>query len=366
MADNILTLALAWTAIDLLEYLNTLRLVRAPAAAERAVIALTFRAAGTGVALWAAVVNAAAGGAVALQETSPDAWLFLLLAVGLRLGVIPLHLPFREDVTLRRGMGSALRLTAAATSLVMLARLPAGALEAPLLPALLVLVALAALYAGWKWLSLPDELNARPYWIIGTSALSLAAALRGGPQGSAAWGAALVLFGGLSFLYSARRRSGSRACWPAWRSSCSRCRSRSRQPAGRGTSPCQPCSGRSSWPPMPCSSPGACGICSAAEKPRLGNCRAGRNRPYPLGLGVLALTLLVTGVWGWPGGLHVGRWRVSLLLTVLALLTGAAFWRLRRFAPGAQIPLCGCRNRPFALRPGAGIPGRGAVAACTG
>lgn len=337
MADNILTMALAWTAIDLLEYLNTLRLVRTPAVAERAVVALTFRAAGTGFALWAAVVSAAGGKLVALQETPPEAWLFLLLAVGLRLGVIPLHLPFREDVTLRRGMGSALRLTAAATSLVVLARLPAGALEPPLLPALLLLVALAALYAGWKWLSLPDELNARPYWIIGMSALSLAAALRGSPQGSAAWGTALVLFGGLSFLYSARQVWFTRLLaglalfllslpftltatgwegnfplpavfWPLFLAAHAMLTAGYLRHLFR--------SGETSFGALP----------------------RWAQSAYPLGLGVLALTLLLVGVWGWPGGGQIGVWQVSLLLTALAVLTGTVFWRLRRFAARAESP----------------------------
>lgn len=329
MANNILTLALTWTALDLLEYLNTLRMARTPAVAERAVVALTFRAAGTGFALWAAVVSAAAGSSVSLQETPPEAWLFLLLAVGLRLGVIPLHLPFREDVALRRGIGSALRLTAAATSLVVLARLPDGAIESPLLPALLLLVALAALYAGWKWLSLPDELNARPYWIIGMSALSLAAALRGSQQGSAAWGTALVLFGGLSFLYSARQVWFSRLLAglvvfllslpftltaTGW----------------EGNFPLPALF----WPLfLTAHAMLTAGylrhVFRSGETP-FGELPRWAQSAYPLGLGVLALTLLLTGLWGWPGGLQIGVWQVALLLTVLALLMGAAFWRVRQ------------------------------------
>lgn len=330
MADNVLTLALVWTAIDLLEYLNTLRIARTPSVNERAVVSLSFRAAGTGFALWAAVVGAAEGGLASLQETSPQAWLFLLLAAGLRLGVIPLHLPYREDPALRRGIGSSLRLTAAATSLVMLARLPAGTLEGPLLLFLLFLVALAALYAGWKWLSLPDELNARPYWIIGMSALALAAALRGNPQGSAAWGAALVLFGGLSFLYSSRQVWFTRLL------------------VGMSlfllslpfTLTASGWTGSFPWPglfwPLFVSAHAMLvagyvrhlfrrGDTPFEELPRWA------QAAYPVGLGILVLTILLTGLWGWPGSLQIGAWGISLLLTGLAALVGAGFGRLGRF-----------------------------------
>jgi hypothetical protein len=59
---------------------------------------------------------------------------------------------------------------------------------------------LALLYGAWQWLSAPDELLARPYWLIGMGSLSLLAALRGSQAGSVAWGVGLILYGGLVFL----------------------------------------------------------------------------------------------------------------------------------------------------------------------
>lgn len=329
MADNILTLALAWTAIDLLEYLNTLRISQSPSLNERAVISFSFRAAGTGFAMWAAVVSAAGGQLASLEETPPQAWLFMLLAVGLRLGVIPLRLAYREDPGLRRGIGSSLRLTAAATSLVVLARLPVGVLDETLLPFLLALVALAAVYAGWKWLSLPDEISARPYWIIGMGALSLAAALRGSPEGSAAWGAALVLFGGLSFLYSSRQAWFTRLFaglalfllslpftltatgwmgnfpisglfWPLFLSAHAMLVAGYIRHLFRG------------------------GDTPFGELPRWA------QAAYPLGLAIFVVTILLTGLWGWPGSLQVGAWVIALVMVALAGLFGLIYLRLRR------------------------------------
>ncbi len=339
MADNILTLALAWTAIDLLEYLNTLRISHSSSLNERAVISFSVRAAGTGFAMWAAVVSAAGGQLASLKETPPQAWLFMLLAVGLRLGVIPLHLAYREDPGLRRGIGSSLRLTAAATSLVVLARLPVGVVDEPLLPLLLALVALAAFYAGWKWLSLPDEISARPYWIIGMSALSLASALRGSPQGSAAWGAALVLFGGLSFLYSSRQAWFTRLFaglalfllslpftltatgwmgnfplpglfWPLFLSAHAMLVAGYIRHLFRG------------------------GDTPFGELPRWA------QAAYPLGLAIFVVTILLTGLWGWPGSLQIGAWTIALLMVALAGMVTLAYLRLHRlFTPQPKEPV---------------------------
>lgn len=329
MADNILTLALVWTAIDLLEYLNTLRISETPSLNERAVISFSFRAAGTGFALWAAVTSAAGGQSASLEETPPQAWLFLLLAVGLRLGVIPLHLPYRDDPGLRRGIGTSLRLTAAATSLVVLARSPAAGIDPSILLFLLTLVSLAALYAGWKWLSLPDELSARPYWIIGMSALSLAAALRGNPAGSAAWGAALILFGGLSFLYSVRQPWFTRL-FAGLSLSLLSLPFTLTATVWQGDFPIPALF----WPLFLAAHAMLVagylrhlfrvGETSFSELPRWS------QAAYPLGLGIFVINIILTGLWGWPGALQIGNWITAVLMLLLVGLAGLITLRLRR------------------------------------
>ena len=52
-----------------------------------------------------------------------DPMLSLLIAVGLRLGVLPLHIYYLHEPPLRRGLGSMLRFVPAAASLVLLARI---------------------------------------------------------------------------------------------------------------------------------------------------------------------------------------------------------------------------------------------------
>ncbi len=333
LADNPLTLVLGWTAIDLTEFFNTLRASDSPSLSERTVISFSIRAAGTWVALWASVISAANNQTFLFENASPQTGIFLLLAAGLRLGVLPLHLTYRSEPVLRRGFGTVLRLMTAATSLIVLARLPASALDAGTRgPILLILVGLAGLYGGWRWLVASDELSGRPFWIIGMSALSLAATLRGNPTGSAAWGAALVLFGGISFLYSSRTRWITRLL------------------AGFGilllalpfSLTASSWGGSFPWPWL------FWPIFLVAHLMLVAGYLRHLFQPgetlfeelpvwartaYPAGLGLLVLTALLAGAWGWPGARQVGAWPVAVLLIFLGSLAGFATWRFRRFAP---------------------------------
>jgi len=336
LADNPLALVLVWTAIDLTEFFNTLRTSNSASVSERAVVSFSIRAVGTGLVLWASVVGAVNGQVFLFENTPAEIGIYLLIAAGLRLGVLPLHLPYRSELVLRRGFGTSLRLTSAATSLVLLARLPASALEASYIPFLLGFVVLAALYSAWRWWSASDELAGRPYWIIGMSALSVAATLRGNSAGSAAWGVALVLFGGISFLYSARQIWFTRIL------------------AALGVLLLAlpytlTASGWLGGFPLPVlfwplfmiahlllvagyfRHLFHAGDVQFVELPRWA------QAAYPMGLGLLVITALVSSFWGWPGALQLGAWIVAL---VLALLAGLAAFFVFRFGalPSPQLP----------------------------
>jgi len=270
------------------------------------------------------------------ENTPVQIGIFLLMAAGLRLGVLPLRLPYHSEPVLRRGFGTSLRLTSAATSLVLLARLPVSALDARYVPYLLGFVALAALYSAWKWLSATDELNGRPHWIVGMSALSVAAALRGNSAGSAAWGVALVLFGGISFLYSARQVWFTRILAAlgilllalpftltasGW--------------IGEFPLPIL------FWPLFI-----AAHIMLVAGYIRhlfhtgdalFVELPSWAQAAYPIGLGILAVTALVSSVWGWSGALQQGAWVVALIILFLAGMTVFFIFRFGSFT-SPQMP----------------------------
>jgi hypothetical protein len=204
-ANNPLTLLLVWGALDLTEVITQLRSVNDPANNEKVVVAFSTKAMGIGLLLWANIVSIAGGKIFDFQSIVPGSGLYLVAAAGLRLGVLPLRLPYLSESTLRRGIGTSLRLVSAVASLVLLAHIPAGSLTSALTPFLLGLAAIAALYGGWMWLRAPDELTGRPYWVISLASLSVISALSGNPLGAVAWGCALILVGGALFLASAQQ-----------------------------------------------------------------------------------------------------------------------------------------------------------------
>lgn len=202
LADNPLTLVLAWTAIDLAELFTLIGAVKGEKLRERVVISFAAHIFGSAFLLWANFASAAAGSSLNFIAAPHQAGIYMIIAAGLRLGVLPMHLPFRTESALRRGFGTMLRLTSAASSLILLARIPYSSLNSPFIPYVLGLVTIAALYGSWMWFRASETLDARPYWLLGMGSLALAATLRANPIGSAAWGLALIFGGGVLFLSS--------------------------------------------------------------------------------------------------------------------------------------------------------------------
>lgn len=207
LSANPLTMAVTWVAIDLIELVVMLATVHESEQSRQAVVAFASRIMGIFVLLWAVLVARAHGVTLTFTQVPPEAGVYLMIAAGLRLGVLPLHLPYMTEVRMRRGLGGILRLAAPASSLVLLARLPSGSIPSDWAPYLLALTALAVLYGAVKWLFATDELEGRPYWLISLASLAVACVIRGQPLASIAWGITMMLAGSLLFFYSARQRS---------------------------------------------------------------------------------------------------------------------------------------------------------------
>jgi hypothetical protein len=318
-ANNPLTLVLVWAALDLAELLTQLRSVESPEASERVVIAFSTRAAGIGLVIWANVLSVSAGGRLDFLSTPPTAGLYLLVAAGLRLGVLPLHLPYTAESKLRRGMGTAMRLTSAASSLVLLARIPPSSIISPLTPFLFTLTAIAAVYGAWTWLRAPDELAGRPFWVIGLAAMAVASALGGSSMGAAGWGAALVLTGGALFQASVQQVWVNRLLLVgAW--VLSSLPFSLTAGAWRGEAPVF----FLAWPfLLAAQAMLMAGYVRHALRPGIRDTMDSQppfaRTFYPAGIGLLLVTALVLGFLGWDGALQVGNIIASLVVSLLTL-----------------------------------------------
>jgi len=201
-----LALALAWTIIDLIELAIILGTVNQPQMSLQAVLSFSARVTGTFFLIIAMAISQSNGQVLILIDPPQASAILLLVAAGLRLGVLPLHLPYTAEVPLRRGLGTILRLASPASSLVLLAHLPPNVVPASVYPFLLIFSALAGLYGAAMWAAAENEINGRPYWMIALAGMCVASTIRGYPQSSLAWGTALILSGGILFLYTARER----------------------------------------------------------------------------------------------------------------------------------------------------------------
>jgi hypothetical protein len=317
-AENPLTLILAWSALDLTELFAMLRSTDGEERSRGVVIAFAARLAGTGLVIWGNLVTLSTGNPIDFRSTPERAGIYFLIAAGLRLGVFPLHLPYQKENVLRRGFGTTLRLVSAAASLSLLARIPASALHSSLLPYLLILAALAALYAGWMWLRASDEILGRPFWVLGTASLAIGASLLGNPTGSIGWGVMLVLGGGLIFLFSARQRN---IIWvpllSLW--------GLSALPFSATATAWE--TGRQlSWlyiiPFIPAQALLATGVIRHVLHPGESSLESHERWTkflYPIGLLLMAAIMVLLGVWGWNGAGHIGMVWPALGANILVI-----------------------------------------------
>jgi hypothetical protein len=156
------------------------------------------------LALWG-IVTAPSGWSREAFSTVPESvFPFLVLAAGLRLGVLPLNLPFTGELTLPRGLRTALRLVPAAGNLVLLVRI---APQTPPSYALILCVFAAgsALIGAFIWAALRDEAEGIPYWLLGTAGLAVCGSLLGKPEAAVSWGATALICGGLLSVVSGQR-----------------------------------------------------------------------------------------------------------------------------------------------------------------
>lgn len=328
-ADNPVTLVLIWAGIDLVELTIQLRFVEDPRLSERVVIAFASRVGGTVLLLWASMVGAANNQALDFHTGLPQASLYLLIAAALRLGVFPLHLPYPSESAIRRGFGTGLRMISAASSLVLLARIPAGSILSPFTPYVTILVAFAAIYAGWIWLRSSDELSGRPYWLICCGALAVAAALRSNPVGAAAWGCGLVLSGGALFLSSEPNKWLIRCLWIA-------AFGISTLPLSLTATGWNTNDGSFILAGLPFVVAQAfllAGFIRHIQRP--GGSRVGyEDQPiwgrniYPIGISVLLITIIGLGLFGWEGALRFGNLIAALAASIL---TFGLVWATPRF-----------------------------------
>ena len=342
MAANPLTLMMAWVAIDIVEFIILLSTLNDVQVARRSVVSFAARIGGTIFLVWVVISNPGLPGNLQynldLSHIPDRASIFIILSVGLRLGVFPLHLPFSQEPRLRRGLGSVMRLVPLASSLVLLGRLSGEVVSQQWKPYLSGLAILAALYCGIMWLISKDELTGRPFWLIGWASLSLICAINGLAAFSIAWGVVAILPGGLLFLFSAREKQ--LLFLPALAL------------LGLSGLPFTPAA--SGWQGLVGKqfSVGSLfailahaffllGYARHALRPgdTMSKVERWARFTYPLGLLILVAGDIILGIWGWPGSRTVGIWWVELISA--GVISGMIIVYIRYYETLKKSPVTG-------------------------
>jgi hypothetical protein len=287
------------------------------------------------------------GGPFDLTQIPPRTGFFFLLAAGLRLGVLPLNLPFLQEPGLRRGAGNIIRLAPVASSLCLLARLPQDLLPLELMrwtPLFRGLLAVAALYAALRWLQAGDAIDGRSFWIIAWSSLATVSVLNGAPGASLAWGTTLLLPGSLLFLYYPRIQRMNflinfgligliglpfTPLASGW--------------AGLAVN------GFTFWTALFTLAHAVMilGYLNRALQPggAPGVLESWARLVYPLGMIIIIQAIVMLGLIGWPGSLTLGQWWLPLISLLLLAAAVYTYRRLGAQAHSIQLPASSRLNK---------------------
>lgn len=205
LASNLVSLLIGWAAIDIIEIMVLLRNNTESRINQRIIIGFTSRIGGLMLIFWAIVLGSRLGGyQTDFSNLSPVMGLPILIGIGLRLGLFPIHLAYTQEAGLRRSQGNLFRFIPPATSLVLLSRIPVGTLSFEFISFIRVLTFLAAIYGIVRWLIEKRELDLRPYWVMILCSFAILSTLNGQSAASISWGVSMVLIGGSLFLHDTK------------------------------------------------------------------------------------------------------------------------------------------------------------------
>lgn len=207
ISDSPLALLLAWVMLDILDLLLVMRLSRVWKYTSRGVMAFVVRTLSSFLLIGALSIHRSAGNdPLSFENMLPQASLFVLLSLGLRLGLLPLNTPYAEDFPFQRGLISLIRLSAYAAGLSALSHFPQDSVPLNWQPALYAVTIMVCLYGAIRWLTARNEIYGRPFWLLTLSGLAFICVLQGQVAASIAWGVVMISSGMSLFLYSARTR----------------------------------------------------------------------------------------------------------------------------------------------------------------
>jgi hypothetical protein len=206
LSSSILTIFLVWALVDIIEFIVLIRTVSKIQQINEIVVSFAVKILGLFIFIFGFLFSYNQGTPIRINQVINDVGFFVLIAVGLRLGVIPFNLPFVSGSPMRRGLGNAIRMVSVSTSVMVLLRLPIGIFDGNAQAILLTMTAFGSFLGSIMWFASANELEGRPYWIISLAGLAIYSAIAGNQLATLSWSLVLILSGSVLFLFSTRGR----------------------------------------------------------------------------------------------------------------------------------------------------------------
>jgi len=316
LAENPLTLVVAWAFIDITNLIGSLNAAQDPLVSENAVWSYSVRVIGLGMVLWAGVLSSNKGLPAAFSSIPQNIGFILLIAVLVRIGALLINLPYTKNSEIRNSFDLTIILVAMAADLSLLSRVNFAGYNPLIISISLLFLGIIGLVLFINWLRVPDDIASRPFWMMGLATLAIAAILQGNPIGSVAWGSSCLFVGGVLFFYSTRKKWLTAALLIITFAISSLPFSMTATGWENGMS--------YSWISLIVLLPfQSLIIASLIRSIALGKADNLDTQPnwvkvfYPMGLLILVFTSIILGITGWAGAGQIGAWILALIVAII-------------------------------------------------
>jgi len=202
-SENLVAWALTWTLMDGAYFLTTQFFLAQRARLQEDIFHLLARLAATLLLIGVVLTQPEPQQPLNIASISQGSLIALLLAIGLRMGLLPLRAASQDALPLRRGVWTILSISSPLAGLAVLAHLaPSSGTPVLDIPGLQTLLLLWGSINALLWLSASNALEGQPYWNSSFSALILACAFSGNFDALPSWGMIFVLLGSLPILFT--------------------------------------------------------------------------------------------------------------------------------------------------------------------
>jgi hypothetical protein len=327
LADNPLTLVVAWALIDITALVGSLSMADDAHKSENVVWSYSARVVGLGLVLWAEILSSNKGLPVNFSSIQQNIGYIFLIAVIIRIGALLIDQPHKEINAIRNPQNATITLVSAAANLVLLSHVNIEEGDFLLIILFSIFIGVIGFFSVINWLRSPDNITSPSFWMIGLAALAMTATLQGNPIGAAAWGSASLFVGGILFFYSTRRKWLTIVLLASAFSISSLPYSLTATGWDSGLP--------NSWISLLLFLPlQSLIIASYIRSVALGTGGNLNDQPnwvkvfYPMGLMALVLTSIILGFRGWVGSGQIGAWIPALIVVVITAALSLILMRI--------------------------------------